>query len=216
MTDATQVTFTEARKKARELGFTLRRSAPGESEIVVYRVGSGMDSPAAYFTDCPADALDTARAMAADSEAPRLSLRACTTERGKAEARELADAERDGFEIGETGEDWEPTDSNRFFAQEPDAGRYAFGRSRIEALRALRAVIADAEAVAQEPTEAAQEPAKPSGGRVVASVAAASLCGFLAAHADEADRLAAAIDESGDWWTLEADAPDARELGFIL
>lgn len=73
-TKAPRLTLTAAAKAARELGFTLRKTAPGESEIVVYRKGEGMDSPRAYFTDCPVDALLTARAMAADDNAGRLTL----------------------------------------------------------------------------------------------------------------------------------------------
>lgn len=63
-------TFTAAKTAARALGYTLRRATPGDSEIVVYPVGTGADNPAAYFTSCPVDALDTARAMAAANAAP--------------------------------------------------------------------------------------------------------------------------------------------------
>ena len=63
------LTFTDAKRACRALGFTLRRTIPGESEMVLYLIGTGADSPSAYFTDCPADALGTARAWFESLEA---------------------------------------------------------------------------------------------------------------------------------------------------
>ena len=64
MTPRAIPTVTAAKAAARAFGYTIRKTTPGESELVVYRAGTGQNDPAAYFTDCPLDALDTARAMA--------------------------------------------------------------------------------------------------------------------------------------------------------
>ena len=64
-------TFSFARINARKIGYTIRKTV--DSEMVVYPVGTGADHPAAYFTDCPADALDTARAMAAN-DGPKVTV----------------------------------------------------------------------------------------------------------------------------------------------
>jgi hypothetical protein len=55
--------LTKAKKHAKmhAPGVTLKRAAGGD--IVVYYKGEGEDSPAAYFTNCPRDAYDSAVAM---------------------------------------------------------------------------------------------------------------------------------------------------------
>lgn len=69
-----QITFTTARRAARSLGWTMRKTGY-DSEIVCYPVGTGQDAPAAYFTDCPRDALDTIRAATETAPAaPRSDL----------------------------------------------------------------------------------------------------------------------------------------------
>jgi hypothetical protein len=64
------VTFSEARATARKLGYVIRRAAPGDSELVVYKLGAGPNATGAYFTDCPYDALSTAQAMAKPTPRP--------------------------------------------------------------------------------------------------------------------------------------------------
>lgn len=85
-----KLTFTAAKTACRELGFTLRKTTPGESEMVLYLVGTGQDSPSAYFTDDPADALGTARAWADDIANSRLALGRQTTAKGKEAAATIA------------------------------------------------------------------------------------------------------------------------------
>ena len=68
------LTFTATKAACRELGYTLRKEAPGESGLVLYRVGTGADAAHAYFTDCPVDALATCRAMADDDAQGRVTL----------------------------------------------------------------------------------------------------------------------------------------------
>lgn len=71
----TKFTLTAAATAARALGYTIRRTV--DSEVVAYRKGEGVNSPAAYFTDDPADALATVQEMhrrdmlAADAAAER-------------------------------------------------------------------------------------------------------------------------------------------------
>ena len=77
----TQLTVKTAAALARPLGFTIRRTTPGESELVAYRKGEGVDSDCAYFSDCPLDVLATAASMAenagADPEAVKAARAAC-------------------------------------------------------------------------------------------------------------------------------------------
>lgn len=56
----TKITFTQARKSARALGWTLRKTEFA-NEIACYPVGAGQDCNECYFTDCPRDAIDTVR-----------------------------------------------------------------------------------------------------------------------------------------------------------
>jgi len=63
------LTAAAAAALARPLGYTIRRE-PEAGEIVAYAKGTGKNAPAAYFTDCPIDALATVCAMAADSADP--------------------------------------------------------------------------------------------------------------------------------------------------
>jgi len=77
----TQLTVKTAAALARPLGFTIRRTTPGESELVAYWKGEGVVSPCAYFSDCPLDVLATAAGMAesagADPEAVKAARAAC-------------------------------------------------------------------------------------------------------------------------------------------
>ena len=59
------MTYTKARAACRALGYPLRKETPGSDDLALYRVGSGVDAPHAYFTTCPDDALATCKAMAA-------------------------------------------------------------------------------------------------------------------------------------------------------
>lgn len=59
---AETLTLTAAATAARALGYTIRRTV--DSEVVAYRKGEGVNSPAAYFTNDPADALATVQEMA--------------------------------------------------------------------------------------------------------------------------------------------------------
>lgn len=58
---AETLTLTAAATAARALGYTIRRTV--DSEVVAYRKGEGVNSPAAYFTNDPADALATVQEM---------------------------------------------------------------------------------------------------------------------------------------------------------
>lgn len=58
---AETLTLTAAATAARALGYTIRRTV--DSEVVAYRKGEGVNSPAAYFTDDLADALATVQEM---------------------------------------------------------------------------------------------------------------------------------------------------------
>lgn len=58
------VTFTAAKAACREMGYTLRKEAPGDSALVLYPLGTGADAPDSYFTACPVDAVKTCAAMA--------------------------------------------------------------------------------------------------------------------------------------------------------
>lgn len=64
---AETLTLTRAAALARPLGYTIRRE-PEAGEIVAYAKGTGKDAPAAYFTDCPIDALATVCAMAENTD----------------------------------------------------------------------------------------------------------------------------------------------------
>lgn len=56
--------YTKAAKEIRAMGFKVSKSEDGE-----IRVSWPLNEGAAYYTDCPADALGTARAMAAETAA---------------------------------------------------------------------------------------------------------------------------------------------------
>lgn len=139
-------TYTQAAKAIRALGLTVSRS---DGEI---RVAFKGNESAAYYTDCPEDALATAQHMAAtaaahgapapDAEGVAVSLGIHTpgavfdpAALDDDDAAELAAAL--GVDLDETGPDWTPGPGESFYAQEAGAGAFAFGETPGAAMAAL-------------------------------------------------------------------------------